>query len=363
MERLSDRTVSILPKGTKMTRYLVSLALAKGYHGGAEEIAKAKWPWMSEIGALHKAAVAAGTSSDSAWAAPLVSQNSIASEFVDLLRPQTIVGRLQGLRRVPFNIRLARTTSGSSANWTGQGVPAPVSRMSFDALSNPLPPTKLSTIIVLTDELVKLGTSDSEGVIRRDMTGAIAEFQNQQFINPAVAAVADLHPASITNGVTPRHSTGTSAAQILADTAFVMQAAVNANLTLANGYWIMNPRTALALSQIRETGTGQLFPGISVLGGTFQGLPVIVSGSVPIGTDAKSIIVLVDAAEIYFADEGLVIDISQQASLQMDSAPTTGAANMVSLWQHQLIAFKSDQYIGWGRRREAACQYIDNVAY
>jgi hypothetical protein len=38
------------------------------------------------------------------------------SEFIELLRPATILGRMTSVTRVPFNIRMARQLTGVSGN-------------------------------------------------------------------------------------------------------------------------------------------------------------------------------------------------------------------------------------------------------
>ena len=52
------------------------------------------------------------------WAAPLVNQN-IANEFLELLRPATILGKIPGLRNVPFNTKVPAQTAGGTYGWVG----------------------------------------------------------------------------------------------------------------------------------------------------------------------------------------------------------------------------------------------------
>lgn len=59
-----------------------------------------------EVVQVLRAAVAAGTTSDAVWAGPLVVYQNLQSEFVEYLRPLTIIGRIPGLRMVPFKIKI-----------------------------------------------------------------------------------------------------------------------------------------------------------------------------------------------------------------------------------------------------------------
>jgi HK97 family phage major capsid protein/HK97 family phage prohead protease len=352
---------SNLPKGTHFTRLAMAIAASKGSNADALLYVK-QFKDTPEVELALKAAIAAGNTSDANWAAPLVNYTDMASEFIDLLRPLTIVGRMTNLRRVPFNIRMAKTASGTSVGWVGQGKPKPVSAMDFDTVS--LTWAKIAGIVVLTEELVRFSSPSAEAIVRDDMLKAISSFMDAQFIDPTVAAVAGTNPASVTNGVSPVTSTGATLAAITADVNTVMNNFATANLDPRSAAWVMRPRTAQYLATLRTSQDILAFPGINMMGGTFQGLPVIVSNSVPFDTGSSTYIVLADASEILFSDDGAVrLDSSNQASLQMDSAPSEGAATMVSLWQHNMIGLRAERFVNWQRRRDAAVQVIQDVSY
>jgi hypothetical protein len=67
-------------------------------------------------------------------------------------------------------------------------------------------------------------------------------------------------------------------------------------------------------------------------------------------------------SEMMVADDGqTMIDISQEASLQMDTAPATPPAQLISLWQQNMLGIKAERYIYWLMRRDAAVQRIGGV--
>src|SRR5262245_4398368 len=200
-----------------------------------------------DIDYMLKAAVAPGTSGigDSTWAGPLVVAQNMASEFAEFLRPLTIIGRIPGLRRVPFNISLPRATAGTSVGWVGEQAPKPVTSMAFDTVT--LRWAKAAAIVVLTEELVRFSNPAAEGVVRADLAAAMTYFLDRQFVDPSVAAVTNVSPASITNGVTPITATGTTAAAFRADIRSLMQALFNLNLPTTGGVWIMTQLQATSL--------------------------------------------------------------------------------------------------------------------
>ncbi|MEG8222429.1 phage major capsid protein [Sphingomonas sp. HH69] len=363
-----------LPKGTSFTRYAMALARSKGNLMQAAEIAKGWHDSTPEVETILKAAVAAGTTTDTTWAKPLVEYQNMASEFAELLRPATIIGRIPGLRRVPFNIKIPRQTGGSTVGWVGEGKPKPVSALAFDQVT--LGMAKTAGIVVITDELARSSSPSAEEVVRQDLIDQTAQFLDRQFVDPTVAESAGVSPASITNGVTAITASGTDADAFRADAQALMAAFVAANMSLAGAVWIMTETQALGLALMLNPLGQAEFPGMSITGtGTLLGLPVVISENIPAqaavtgppAIPAGSRIILVKASEILLADDGqTMLDVSSEASLQMDSAPTdppAAATVFVSLWQMNMVGIRAERYINWGKRRAGAVQFITGTAY
>lgn len=382
---------STLPKGIAFARYAMALAFSKGNIDQAARMSE-RWKDTSpEVGNVlkmagamggtdfvsqgmqntedfmrAKAAIAAGTTTDATWANPLVQYTNMAAEFVSLLYPKTILGQLTGLRRVPFNIRFPTQTAGATVGWVGEGAAKPVSKLAFTTTTMPF--AKAAGIVVITTELARFSSPSAEALVRDDLVNTIAQFEDVQFISPGVAAVTGVNPASITNGITPVQSSGTTRAAMDMDVATLFGNMVAANIPFTSLAWVMTPYEAMKLSMQRETNGEFSYPGISIIGGTWQGIPVVVSNNVPHSVSGGSIIVLVAQNEIFFADDGGVqLDASDQASLQMDSAPTNNGTTptpttLVSLWQDNLIGIRAEVIVNWQRRRAAAVGYIDNVS-
>lgn len=370
---------SNLPKGTGFTRLAIAMAAGKG--DTMKMIARAK-EWSSsmpelqqiiEIGPQNlmdgmKAAVGAGTTTDATWASPLIAFNVLASEFIELLRPATIIGKIGGLRRVPFNIQMPATTTGSSVNWVGENAPKPVTKMDFATVT--LRWAKAAGIIVLTDELVRFSNPAAEAVVRQDLIDAMTQFLDSQFVDPAVAEITNVSPASIINGVSPISRTGTNEAAFRADVKTLFNVFLSANLSTSGGVWIMTQQQALALSLMINALGQPSFPTITGEGGTLLGYPVVASENVKSmgGSPADgSNLIFVKASEVMLADDGqTVIDASNQASVQMDTAPDSppvGTTTLVSLWQMNMTGIRAERWINWKKRRSTAAQYIQNALY
>jgi HK97 family phage major capsid protein/HK97 family phage prohead protease len=364
---------SPLPKGIEFARYVRCLAAAKGNIMGALKVAEAQYPDNPRIHTVLKAAVAAGTTTDATWAGPFVEYTTLAGEFIEWLRPQTILGKfgtngIPALNATPFNVRVLTQTSGGEGYWVGEGAAKPLTSFNFDAIT--LGFAKVANIAVLTQELVRFSSPSADARVRQSLAEALRARLDIDFIDPDKAEVSGVSPASITNGITPIASSGSSLNDVRADVEALFGAFIADNMAPTSGVWIMSATTALALSMMHnELGqTPQGFGNVTMNGGSFMGLPVIVSEHVT-GDSSGSMLVLVNANDIMLADDGTVtIDASTQASLEMLDNPTGNAATgtattLVSLWQTNCIGLKAERFINWRRARDEAVQYISGVNY
>ena len=203
------------------------------------------------------------------------------------------------------------------------------------------------------------------------MIDAMVQFLDRQFVDPTVAAVTNVSPASITSGVSAITPTGTNEAALRADVKTLLNTFLINNVSTTGGVWIMTQQQALALSLMINSLGQQSFPSMNGEGGgTFIGYPVIASENVPATggspTDGYPII-FAKAPEIMLADDGqTVIDASNQASVQLDTAPDSppsASSAYVSLWQMNFVGLRAERWINWLKRRSTAVGYIQNAKY
>ncbi len=352
-----------VPKGTAFVRAAMALTGSNGDSYAALERAKS-WTDTPEVEELvrfslhQKAAVAAATTTTSGWASNLAIQQP-TNEFLELLRPRTLLGRIPGFRQVPFNVSVPAQTGGGTYSWVGEGNAKPVTSGTLATVT--VGYAKAAGIIVLTRELVMISSPSAEGVVREEMIAGIGAFLDTQLVDPTVAAVAGVNPASITNGAATAAASGATAAALRADLAARVATFTAANIPLDGSVWLMNDSNAFAAG-ISLNALGQpLFPGMSQQGGSILGIPVVVSNNV------GNRIILVHAPSILYADEGGVqLDVSREASVQMDSAPSNpsdATTVLVSFWQRNLVGLRAERMINWTRARSAAVTYISAAAY
>lgn len=356
---------SNVPKGIAFARYAIAKMVSARELVPAADVAKARWPDMPELQEVLKSAVAAGSSTTMS---DLVIPQVMASEFVEFLWPKTIIGRIPGLRRVPFNIKVQRQTSVSSVNWVGEGKPKPVSKGAFDTVT--LGYFKIAGIVGLTDEIVRFASPSSEAMVRDELANAVIKLMDKDFLDPEKAAVANVSPASLTNGVSAISSTGTTYAYFVADFASVMANFDAAEIDTGDLVVVTRSRQARALGLMLNSLGQPLFPGLGASGGQMLGLPVITSTNVDYTEDSPQEgdnIIFIKPGDVLLADDGQVtIDVSREASVQMDDSPddpATASTVMVSAFQQNLVFVRAERYINWLKRRSAAVQYIKAAKY
>src|SRR4029078_12304991 len=124
-------------------------------------------------------------------------------------------------------------------------------------------------------ELVRFSNPSAEAIVRSDMIAAMAQFLDRQFVDPTVASVTNVSPASITNGVSAVTRTGTNQAAFQADVNTLFGNFLSHNLSTVGGVWIMSQRQALALALMLNALGQPFYPNITATGGTLLGYPVI----------------------------------------------------------------------------------------
>lgn len=370
-----------LEPGILFARHAMCVFAAKGNAYEASQLARTHYGEESPVTkslafaggrsmeTVLKAAVAAGNTIDSTWAKPLVEYVNYAGDFVDFLRPRTLLGQFgQGsvpsLRRIPFNVHIKGQTAGGTGYWVGEGKPKPVTKFGYNDTYHGW--FKVAAISVLTDELIRFSDPSAETYVRDSLADVLVERIDTDFIDPDFAGTANVSPASITNGIAAITSSGNTADDIRADLNALWEASDAANHNFDAPVYIMRSSTARAVSSMVNPLGQPEFPGLTARGGSLGGVPVLVSNYVP-SNSSGAMVVLVNASDIYLSDDGqATVDFSREASIQMLDNPTNAsidgtATTMVSMFQNDSTALRAHRFINYSRRRDTAVAVLDAV--
>lgn len=352
----------------KMASYM---AMKEGRFVTAHDVAQRYWPSDTEVHAHLKVNIPAGTTTDTNWATELVEPTTLGSEFLEFLRAMTIIGKfgrngVPALRSLPFNIRIARMTSGLTGYWVGEGLGKPVSKGAIDAVT--LPYTKVAALSVITQELARFSSPSAERVVRDELARAVTARIDTDFVDPAISATS-ARPASITNGLTALSSAGTSADNARTDVANLIESFILNHMDVSSLVLLMPNTLALSLSLLRNSLGQQEFPGLTLNGGNLEGIPVITSQYLGSGASFGNMVVALSANDIGLADDGAVdVKISDQATIEMTDSPagdattpTAGSTAYVSMFQTNSLAVLAERFITWKKLRSTAVVYMDDV--
>lgn len=350
-----------LEPGIGFARVARCLALSHIHHKDPVDIAKHLYAGDDALVASlqAKAAVSAASTLDSSWAGNLINEGGVAfADFVEYLRPRTLLGQISGrLRRLPFDTPVLVQGSAGTGKWVKEGDAKPLTKWGYTRTK--LTPLKVAAIAAATKETLMRASAAADTLLRDELTRAVGSAMDTTFISDD-AAVNDESPAGIRNGVSALTLAGDgTVAGIRADIAQFLKELVGDNLTVTGAFWVMPETVAIDLSLIVNEVGASAFPGITPTGGTLAGLPVFTTQLVPTESDGP-VVALIKGDEIFLGDEdGIQVSMSDQASLLMDSTPnmdstTPTAAQMVSLWQTNSVAFLVERFINWQKRRAEA---------
>jgi len=334
--RESTRQEIIETNALNFTKFLSCVAQSNGSQSGGANLFVQKfaktygggqlknWLEKGKVDLLSKAVSAPGTSTDPAWAKPLVGLESWAAGFLEIAHSQSLLGRIPGLQQIPFNAKVPYQTADANFVWVAEGTPTPVSKLAFsDGLT--LPPSKVLGIVVLTEELTRIANAGTAPSLQRALTSGLNHFVDKSFLDPASTLIIGQRPGSITS-TAGAPLVGT--ADVVASVKALIAAFFAARPGAASPVLIANGQYAAAIR-------GQV-PGF--------GLEVIASEA------ALNNIIMLDPAATFYADGGLEVEYSRQAMLEMDDAPTnppTAATVLVSLWQQNLVGYRVLRFVSF----------------
>lgn len=345
--------------GRLVSRFVRSLIVAGGDPLAAAAFASGQ-RWVDEhyvVGSL-KALVSAVDTADLASAiAP------VAQDLANLLRPQTIIGRMPLARKLPLATRLILQTGGVVAGFVDEGAAIPVAELDFDSPTT-LKAAKVAIIACITNELSRMSSPAADALISGDLSRACAMGMDLEFCTPAIAPTTE-RPGSIFHAAPSLVSTGTTLAAIDNDLAQLLELLTDQDVSLDTAVWIMAPRTASYLSRVRGTAGAPAFPYIKPAGGELLGLQVLASRALEqAGSPGAGIIGLVAQDSVLLGDDGQAdISVSTQATLQLETMPTSAAAPQISLFQKGLAAVRAVRYCRWQRRRDTGAAYLSGVSF
>ncbi len=349
-------------EGQSYTRMVIAKTLARLDGISADGIAQQRWGKSNpKLVQIVRAAVAGGGTESGEWGAELAQADTrYTGDFIDYLYAQTIFDRLP-LREIPANVHIKGQDGAATAYWVGQSKSIPVTKADFSDVT--LTALKVAAIAVISKELLRDSSPSAERLVRDALVEASAQRVDQTFLS-ASAAVANVSPAGILNGLTAGTSAGNDIADVITDVKALYAGFIAANNATGLQY-VTTQSLAKSLGLMQHTLGNFAFPGLSATGGTLLGDPLVAGGNVGAGD-----LILLKPSDIYkIGDRGVEVSLSTEAAIQMDDAPNgasdtpTAHTGVVSMFQTESVAIKVVRPLNYAKRRASAVAYIGNADY
>jgi hypothetical protein len=240
--------------------------------------------------------------------------------------------------RTPLRTLIAVLTTAPVGCAVSELAAKPASSMQFATAQ--LEAERVSCFVAISDELARSISPAATVRLGDELRRAASIAVDKRFL--AILAA--------TPGVTSAGTSGLSAANILSDlTSRLGALTIGADSRL---WLIVSPKVAKEFSLVQGTG------GFIVQDGAIGGIKLAVSDA------ATSTATLIDAKQIAAELDGLILDSTREASLQMATDPATDGSNTVSasLWQNNMTGLRVEVAFGAIAMRSTAVTEITGYA-
>ncbi|MCL4182154.1 MAG: phage major capsid protein [Burkholderiaceae bacterium] len=301
--------------------------------------------------------------------ADLRGRNPALVDLAGAVRSASVLGKLPGVARLPFQSATIGLGAGARAYWRAAGKAVPVSRVPIGDPSI-LDDRSVYALLVARDAFLREAQPMAEQALAAELIRATAEAIDSALVDPENDGSGDA-PASVTNSGFKTASTGVTVDAIDLDLGALVGALAHEDLSTAR--WVLHPRTAGYFARLRGDSGALAYPGIGVTGGTLLGIPAIVSAGVPISDDSPaetSVSLVIGSGIVMAGGDEIELRQSKHATLEMDTeptgdagAPTAQSAHQVSMFQNNLTAMMTVAHANWLPRRATIAATLTGVTY
>lgn len=309
-------------KGLTFARMTRTIAAAGGIHHVALQIAEAN----GDSGLFANQNMGSGA------AGGFLVPEDVSTEVIELLRPLSVVTAM-GPRIVPMpngNLTTNRRATGANFGYGGEQEDTPATGVTFGQVK--LSAKKLRGLIPISNDLLRSSSIAVDRMIRDDALADAAQIQDRYFLR---GSGTDFAPKGLRwqHLGTPQATTHVlvmtatpDLQKITNDLGRLELALGNANVVYTGAHWVMSPRTAMFLTNIRDGNGNLAFPEMQ--DGMLRKKPVHVTTEIPdnLGGGTESEIMLVHPAHVLVGEHmGIEVAMSTEAAYK-DASGTMQAA-------------------------------------
>lgn len=302
----------VAEKGLTFARTVRTLAAAGGIPHVAQQIAEAN----GDSGLFANQNMGSGA------AGGVLVPEAVAEEVIELLRPAAVVLAM-GVRRVPMpngNLTTNRRATGANFGYIGEQNDAPATGVSFGQVK--LSAKKMAGIVPVSNDLMRATSVALDRLLRDDIVADAAQIVDRFCLR---GPGTDFAPKGLRNQLVGTTLAATNIiamnatvnlANVTTDLGKLELALANANVPYQGAHWIMAPRTAMFLTNLRDGNGNLAFPEMA--NNQLRMKPVHVTTEIPInlnGGGNESEIMLVHPQHVLFGEHmGIELAMSTEAA-------------------------------------------------
>ena len=226
--------------------------------------------------------------------------STIAQGFVNsLVNAGAFDGMLSSCVPVPLATGTVGAVSTTAIAYSvSEGSAKPISRLSLT--NQQQNPSKVSCIVVVTQELAKIGGPSSIALIGRELRQAVAVTTDTAFI------------ATLISGLSVTTSTGQTAESVRTDIANLLRAMT---VGQSSKLFILTTPLILKLVMLMYEHGVSAFPNLTPQGGSINGIVVLSSDAIAAGN-----VILCDSSGLAAASGDVTLNEFSEGMLQLDRA-------------------------------------------
>lgn len=309
-------------KGLTFARMVRTIAAAGGNHYVAQQLAEAN----------GDSGLFAGQQMGQGSLGGFLVPEDVSTEVIELLRPASVVTAMSP-RIVPMpngNMTTNRRATGANFEYGDETNDAPATGYTYGQVK--LSAKKLRGIIPISNDLLRSASTAVDRMVRDDAVSDAAQVQDRFFLRGTGTEYA---PKGLRYQLVGTSFAGTNILTMTAtpdlqkvdnDLGRMELALGNANVPYTGAHWIMSPRVAMYLTNLRDGNGNKVYPEMS--DGRLRDKPVHQTTEIPdnLGGGTESEIMLVHPAHILVGEHmGIEVAMSTDAAYK-DSAGTMQAA-------------------------------------
>jgi HK97 family phage major capsid protein len=254
------------------------------------------------VDALSTRALLASIGSAGGYLVP----QGISLEVVDALRANAVVRRATPPENViPLpsgNIRIGRESATATTKWIGEDEQVYATQSSFGEIN--LASKKVVASVPISNDLLRWSDPGAAGVVERGLLKQLASAEDLALL----MGVGAYQPTGLRwSANTANASTGSTAAEVIADLKGMIAGLEGANVRMLKPTWFVSTVGREFLATLTSTATG-LFQFPSMDEGKLFGWPVMAT------TNLSGMILLVDMADFYLGQGPLILSLHASAT-------------------------------------------------